>query len=104
MKNLVLMAILAVLAVAGLARAEADKITTTLDLSFVSKYIWRGFDLMDDKASWQPSVRAAAVASAATVAKRRWDAVGIRMDSNMPERARPAEVCLPRALLAVSDG
>jgi len=56
MKNLVLMAILAVLAVAGLARAEADKITTTLDLSFVSKYIWRGFDLMDDKASWQPSV------------------------------------------------
>jgi hypothetical protein len=28
----------------------------------------------------------------------------LRTDANMPERARPAEVCLPRALIAVADG
>jgi hypothetical protein len=28
----------------------------TVDVTFMSKYIWRGFDRFDNKAAWQPSV------------------------------------------------
>jgi hypothetical protein len=30
--------------------------TFTFDATFMSKYIWRGFDLFDDHAAWQPSL------------------------------------------------
>ena len=35
---------------------QAEDVKTTVDLSYVTKYIWRGFDLLDDKAAFQPSV------------------------------------------------
>lgn len=36
--------------------AEVKEFTTTIDVGYFSQYIWRGFDLMDDKAVVQPSV------------------------------------------------
>ena len=40
----------------GTAIAQDGDLDVTLDMTWVSKYIWRGFDLMDNKASFQPSV------------------------------------------------
>jgi hypothetical protein len=40
--------------------AIADKpMVFTLDASYVTKYIWRGFDMLDDKAAFQPSANLA---------------------------------------------
>ncbi len=36
--------------------AMTDDMGVTVDLSWVSKYIWYGYDILDDKAAWQPSV------------------------------------------------
>ncbi len=36
--------------------AEVKEFVTTLDVGYFSQYMWRGFDLMDDKAVVQPSV------------------------------------------------
>lgn len=36
--------------------AEVKEFTTTVDVGYYSQYMWRGFDLMDDKAVVQPSV------------------------------------------------
>ncbi len=36
------------------AQNESD-MAFTLDASYVTKYIWRGFDVLDDKAAFQPS-------------------------------------------------
>ena len=47
------------LCVAGISQAqEADgaKLGIDVDTTFVSKYIWHGFDLLDDKGAFQPSV------------------------------------------------
>ena len=39
----------------GLDLAGQD-VAVTVDATWVSKYIWRGFDVLDDSAAWQPSV------------------------------------------------
>jgi peptidoglycan hydrolase CwlO-like protein len=35
---------------------EQGDLEVTFDSTWVSKYIWHGFDLLDDKAAWQPSI------------------------------------------------
>lgn len=36
--------------------SEAEALGITLDATFVSQYIWRGYDVFDDSAAFQPSV------------------------------------------------
>jgi hypothetical protein len=38
------------------AIANAAEVVTTVDATYTSKYIWRGFDKLDDVSAWQPSV------------------------------------------------
>jgi hypothetical protein len=55
MKKGILLAVVVLLSVAGLLQAQ-DKLGVTLDTTYASKYIWRGFDLFDDKSAFQPSI------------------------------------------------
>ncbi|MBN1818787.1 MAG: hypothetical protein JW828_15605 [Sedimentisphaerales bacterium] len=59
MKKGVLVGMLFVM-LAGMATAQqtatTDEMGVTVDLTWVSKYIWRGLDLGDNKAAFQPSV------------------------------------------------
>ena len=49
--------VLSMTAFVSAAEMAADQdMGITVDLSYVSKYIWRGFDLLDDTSAWQPSV------------------------------------------------
>jgi hypothetical protein len=52
-KAIMLVAVILVSA-AGLVRAQ--ELGVDLDATWVSKYLWRGFDMLDDKAAFQPSV------------------------------------------------
>lgn len=45
-----------VAAVANAANIGGQEIATTVDLTYTTKYIWRGFDLLDDVSAWQPSI------------------------------------------------
>ena len=38
--------------------AAPAKLAFTLDTTFVTKYLWRGYDILDDHAAFQPSVNA----------------------------------------------
>ena len=38
------------------AASNDSGMVTTIDASYVTKYIWRGFDMLDDKAAFQPSI------------------------------------------------
>jgi hypothetical protein len=52
-------ALIAVLCIAPAALAEEEetpKLGVTLDSTFVSKYMWRGYDILGDHGAWQPSV------------------------------------------------
>jgi len=40
----------------GRAQEQGSKLGIDLDTTFVSKYLWRGYDLFDDKGAWQPSI------------------------------------------------
>jgi hypothetical protein len=53
---IVLLAAVAVLSMTGASFAEEGELGVTLDTTWVSKYIWRGVDVLDDKAAIQPSV------------------------------------------------
>ncbi|MCI0498404.1 MAG: hypothetical protein L0Y36_01805 [Planctomycetales bacterium] len=65
MKKLLLVGMAVLWSVAAVANAAEAATTqesgpladmkTTLDLTYTSKYIWRGFDLLDDASAWQPS-------------------------------------------------
>ncbi len=61
-KKLVLLILIVCVAVPNLANAAWDSILpeeelgVELDATFATKYLWRGFDLLDDKAAFQPSV------------------------------------------------
>ena len=35
---------------------DAPKLGVTLDSTYVTKYLWRGYDILDGHAAWQPSV------------------------------------------------
>jgi len=57
MKSRMMLLILGtILVTAGFAVAQDDELGVTLDATYVSKYLWRGIDRMDDKAAFQPSV------------------------------------------------
>ena len=58
-KGIVLVTAMMLLSMAGTAFAlETDygELGVDFDATWVSKYIWRGFDLLDDKAAFQPSI------------------------------------------------
>ncbi len=55
-KKGILLATVILLIAVGLVQAQEDAVGVTLDATWVSKYIWRGFDLLDDKGAFQPSV------------------------------------------------
>lgn len=54
MKKAMLVAM--VLFAAGMTMAAEGKLGTDVDIAWASKYIWRGLDLGDNKAAFQPSV------------------------------------------------
>lgn len=45
-----------VFAIGGIGWAAEGDLGVTVDATWVSKYIWRGVDVLDDKAAFQPSV------------------------------------------------
>ncbi len=55
-KEGVLLVAVLLLGAAGLVQAQDEALGVTADATWVSKYIWRGFDLLDDKGAFQPSV------------------------------------------------
>ena len=58
MKKLLMGAMLCGLASAAFAQeaVQVQEWTTTLDLSYTCKYIWRGFDRLDNAGAFQPSI------------------------------------------------
>lgn len=38
------------------AIVQAAEVATTVDLTYTTKYLWRGFDKLDNVSAWQPSV------------------------------------------------
>ena len=55
-KSFLLVVILAGLGNTCWADDEAEKLAIDIDATYVSKYIWRGYDLFDDHAAFQPSM------------------------------------------------
>ncbi|MEN8126469.1 MAG: hypothetical protein ABFR90_01555 [Planctomycetota bacterium] len=54
-----LVVLLSVTAFVNAAEEETalpQDLEVTLDLSYTSKYIWRGFDVLGDQGAWQPSI------------------------------------------------
>jgi len=56
MKKGILLILVVLLSTAGLLQAQEDKLGVTLDVTYVSKYIWRGIDILDDVSAFQPSI------------------------------------------------
>jgi hypothetical protein len=55
-RETIVIGILAMLAMSGIAVAAEGELGITFDTTWVSKYIWRGIDLGNDKGAIQPSV------------------------------------------------
>ncbi len=56
MKNVILASVVVLLAAASIVQAQESELKGSVDLTFKSKYIWRGFDVYDDHAAIHPSV------------------------------------------------
>jgi len=56
MKQGVLVTAVMLLAATGVAQAQEGELHGAIDVTFQSKYIWRGFDVYGDKSAIQPSV------------------------------------------------
>ena len=54
-KEGILLTVVVLLSLAGFAHAQ-DELTGSIDLTYQSKYIWRGFDVFRDKSAIQPSI------------------------------------------------
>lgn len=54
MKKRLIVVIIMLLGAVGITAAE--EVQVDMEVTWVSKYIWRGFDLLDDKAALQPSI------------------------------------------------
>ena len=54
-KGILLVAVI-LLNVAGLVQAQEGELHGTLDVTYLSKYVWRGFDIYGDKSAIQTSV------------------------------------------------
>lgn len=55
-KGIMLIVATILFAAIGTTWAMDDGLGVTVDATWVSKYIWRGFDVLDDKAAFQPSI------------------------------------------------
>ncbi len=55
-KQGIVLAAVVLFCVVGLAKAQEDPISVTVDTTWVSKYLWYGIDVLDDKGAFQPSV------------------------------------------------
>ncbi|MHC4570065.1 MAG: hypothetical protein ACYTE3_30445 [Planctomycetota bacterium] len=55
-KQGILLAAVVLFSIVGLAQAQEDPLGVTLDATWVSKYLWYGIDMLDDKGAFQPSV------------------------------------------------
>jgi hypothetical protein len=56
MKEVVLSTAVILLAATGFAQGQEGELHGTIDVTFQSKYVWRGFDVYADKSAIQPSV------------------------------------------------
>ena len=57
MKKRILASMLVLLAVSGMAGALENELHGTVDMTYVSRYIWRGYDAYaPDHSAFQPSV------------------------------------------------
>jgi hypothetical protein len=54
-KGILVLAVV-LLSVGGLVQAQEDKLTGTIDVTYLSKYVWRGFDVYRDKSAIQPTI------------------------------------------------
>ena len=55
-KQGILLAAVILICAATLVQAQEDPLGVTLDATWVSKYLWYGIDVLDDKGAFQPSV------------------------------------------------
>jgi len=55
-KKGILLVVVILLSAAGLCQAAAGELHGTIDVTYLSKYIWRGFDLYGDKSAIQPAL------------------------------------------------
>ena len=55
-KQGILLAVVVLLCAAGFARAQDSGLHGSVDLTYQSKYVWRGFDVYGDKSAMQPSL------------------------------------------------
>jgi hypothetical protein len=55
-RETIVIGILAMLAMSGIAVAAEGELGITFDTTWVSKYIWRGVDVLGDKGAIQPSI------------------------------------------------
>ncbi len=56
MKKGILLAAVILLSTAGFAQAQEGELSGTVDLTYLSKYIWRGFAQYDNQSAIQPSI------------------------------------------------
>jgi hypothetical protein len=56
MKKGILLTAVILLSTAGFAQAQEGELTGTIDLTYLSKYIWRGIALYDSQSAIQPSI------------------------------------------------
>ncbi len=56
MKNGILVTVVVLLAAVSVAQTQESELHGSIDATFTSKYIWRGFDVYDDHATIHPSV------------------------------------------------
>ncbi len=54
-KGILLIAVI-LLSTAGLAQAQEGELSGTVGITYLSKYVWRGFDVYGDKSAIQPAV------------------------------------------------
>ena len=55
-KQGILLAAVVLFCAMGLAQAQESELHGSVDFTYQSKYIWRGFDVYDDKSAMQPSI------------------------------------------------
>jgi hypothetical protein len=56
MRKGIILVVAVVMFTAGFAQAVEEELGIDFDVTWVSKYIWRGIDKLDDKAAFQPSI------------------------------------------------
>ena len=56
MDKRVLLAVIVMVATAGFVQAQDSELHGVIDLTYQSKYVWRGFDIFGDKSAFQPTV------------------------------------------------